>query len=624
MKTRNKSYRLVRRAGQQGTRPSGGNQPEVEKYASGTSSSEDDLPGNQNQDIPNPEPVVIPPKQPKAKRTRWTKEEYKTVLRAFYTAQKHPTTNLTAQSFTEWRKIVGNEVRENFNPNKLANVQRDIIKNKRLTDAEIDQIRASILNVEIVDNAVEPEPAMLNQEPDDNEINDSDVVENRNPADVVEDANLDEFIEQHRDDIEEARLDILREFSRTEHQEYSERDSLPKITQSSKLRQTIKIYNVALKDVLDNQELDLSTLNIYIYAAGKAISNTMGNKLKKKTKKHVNKAPKWKIRLQKEIDALRAELSILDEISKGTLVKTKKARNVKKRNEVTDEKSLLPAKETIKQKIQVKAQRLRRFDKRTRFYRQNKIFQTDAKKFYREIGKGTINVEEPPVEEDMTNFWNGIWGKEKEFNSEAEWIKREQERMNEVEQQQWDEITVIKLRNASAKSQKWKSPGVDKMPNFWLNSLTSSHEKLAINFTKILQNPESAPEWLTEGTTYLLPKNQETQNPKNYRPITCLTTTYKILTSIITNRMYNFLDDNAILPQEQKGCKRNSYGCKDQLLINRTILENCRKSNRNLSTAWIDYKKAFDSVPHDWILKAIEIYKFSPIITNFLKSSMDK
>ena len=80
--------------------------------------------------------------------------------------------------------------------------------------------------------------------------------------------------------------------------------------------------------------------------------------------------------------------------------------------------------------------------------------------------------------------------------------------------------------------------------------------------------------------------------------------------------MYTFLDDNAILPQEQKGCKRNSYGCKDQLLINRMILENCCKSNRNLSTAWIDYKKAFDSVPHDWILKAIEIYKFCLLYTS--------
>ena len=89
MKTRSKSYRLVRRAGQQVTRPPGRNHPGIEKCATGINSSEDGLPGNQNQDIPNFEPVVIPPnKPPKAKRTRQTKEEYITVLRAFYTAQK--------------------------------------------------------------------------------------------------------------------------------------------------------------------------------------------------------------------------------------------------------------------------------------------------------------------------------------------------------------------------------------------------------------------------------------------------------------------------------------------------------------------------------------------------------
>ena len=90
MKTKSKSYRLVRRAGEQGR-----NQPGIEKCATRLNSFEDDLPGNQSQDIPNPEPVVIPRnKAPKAKRTRWTKEEYKTVLRAFYTAQKNSITNL--------------------------------------------------------------------------------------------------------------------------------------------------------------------------------------------------------------------------------------------------------------------------------------------------------------------------------------------------------------------------------------------------------------------------------------------------------------------------------------------------------------------------------------------------
>ena len=104
------------------------------------------------------------------------------------------------------------------------------------------------------------------------------------------------------------------------------------------------------------------------------------------------------------MDALRAELSILDEIWKGTTVKTRKATKVGNRNNVTDENSLLTAKETLKQKIQVKAQRLCRYDKRNRFYQQNKIFKTDAKKCYREIGKGTINIEESPVHEVMTKF----------------------------------------------------------------------------------------------------------------------------------------------------------------------------------------------------------------------------
>ncbi len=38
--------------------------------------------------------------------------------------------------------------------------------------------------------------------------------------------------------------------------------------------------------------------------------------------------------------------------------------------------------------------------------------------------------------------------------------------------------------------------------------------------------------------------------------------------------------------------------CKDQLLINKFILEEARWEKKNLPTAWVDYKKAFDSVSH--------------------------
>ena len=111
-------------------------------------------------------------------------------------------------------------------------------------------------------------------------------------------------------------------------------------------------------------------------------------------------------------------------------------------------------------------------------------------------------------------------------------------------------------------------------------------------------NPELTPKWFTQGVTYLLPKSNETSVPKNYQPITCLPTMYKILTSIITERTYNFLDNNNILPRKQKGCERGSHDCKDQFLINKMLLENSCSSRKNLSTACIDYRKAFNSVLH--------------------------
>ena len=352
-------------------------------------------------------------------------------MRVFYTAQKNPITNLTEQTFIEWRKPVGNDVPENIDSNKLANVRRDIIRNKRLTDAKIDQIRTKIRNAENVTSDEEEqhfienmnlEPIVLIPQLNMNEVQNR-IAEVRSAS--INDGDpesQDNFTEQYSQEIEEARLDILCKFSKTEHQDFSERDLLPKITNSAQLNLKVKLCDVALKKILTNKECDLSNLNAIIYATGKAISNQTGVKTKKKKSKHTNKPPKWKVKIQKKTDALQTELSILDEISKGTAVKTKKARKARNINNVTDENSLLTAKETLKQNIQVKAQRLHRYDKRNRFYRQNKIFKTDAKIFYREIGKVTINIEEAPVDEEMTKFWNDIWGKEKDFNNEAEWI----------------------------------------------------------------------------------------------------------------------------------------------------------------------------------------------------------
>ena len=104
---------------------------------------------------------------------------------------------------------------------------------------------------------------------------------------------------------------------------------------------------------------------------------------------------------------------------------------------------------------------------------------------------------------------------------------------------------------------------------------------------KLCKIQKKTPLWICEGTTYLLAKSNDTKDPKSNVPITCLPTTCKLLTSVLKDRTYSHLEQKDLIPLEQKGYTRVSYGCKDQL-INKMILENCKKRKRNLSCAWID------------------------------------
>ena len=52
-------------------------------------------------------------------------------------------------------------------------------------------------------------------------------------------------------------------------------------------------------------------------------------------------------------------------------------------------------------------------------------------------------------------------------------------------------------------------------------------------------------------------------------------------------------------------------------------MDNVKLKQRNIATAWIEYKKAFDSVLHDWIMETLKIHKFDPITTQFINKTMN-
>ena len=131
------------------------------------------------------------------------------------------------------------------------------------------------------------------------------------------------------------------------------------------------------------------------------------------------------------------------------------------------------------------------------------------------------------------------------------------------------------------------------------------------------------PSWMTKGRTVLIPKdNSKGRDASNYRPITWLRLCWKVLTALISDEIYTFLEKNQLLPEEQKGCRRKTRGTADQLFIDRMILREVKMGKKNLPMGWVNYRKAFDMVPHSWVLECLHILGINNTLMKFLEKTM--
>ena len=63
----------------------------------------------------------------------------------------------------------------------------------------------------------------------------------------------------------------------------------------------------------------------------------------------------------------------------------------------------------------------------------------------------------------------------------------------------------------------------------------------------------------------------------NFRPVTCLLFIWKSLTDILAENLYEHLEKTNSLPWEQKRYRKGSQGTKDQLLIDKMIVKDCKR-----------------------------------------------
>ena len=238
-------------------------------------------------------------------------------------------------------------------------------------------------------------------------------------------------------------------------------------------------------------------------------------------------------------------------------------------------------------------------------------------------GENAGPVKDTPTSHGVQEFWGTLWGTSVEHNPDAPWITtlRDEYCMN-VEQKQY-EITDEILNKILSRMANDK-PGRDLVCGVWIKRIKSIHKPFKQQLTGMLLGEIEPPEWLLTSMTLLLPKNQETAKPQNYRPIALQNAMYKVYTAIIADFIMEHCERNGIVTEEHAAGKRGSWGCADQLLINKMIYEEVVSNRRNLVTVWLDYKKAFDSVHHSWILESLKLAKVPDVIIQAISQLMLK
>ena len=143
----------------------------------------------------------------------------------------------------------------------------------------------------------------------------------------------------------------------------SEWEKLPKLKTNGKLIKLQEEINGVIEELLEEDEMNITDINNLIYAAAIIMTQTLNEPSKRS--KYRRDVEFWKIRMWKQISSWRKELSIIAETGTGSdngKVNRKK-RKIFKKYRVTNAREVAHLTETLKQKVQAKAQRIRRYEK---------------------------------------------------------------------------------------------------------------------------------------------------------------------------------------------------------------------------------------------------------------------
>jgi hypothetical protein len=286
---------------------------------------------------------------------------------------------------------------------------------------------------------------------------------------------------------------------------------------------------------------------------------------------------KWKEAIVTKITALKEKLDLIVRHEKNEkLNKEEKARLIKifrDDNKLLARKSdLMEMKSHIDGAILIYEKKIKISENRKEYRRQNRKYELYRGRFYRDLEiNETANKDVSFIKtEEIANFWSKMWNRAEKDDERGKKYKEIVPIHGSKEKDHFVFPSIEEFKEIIKCLPNWKAAGPDNIFNFFIKQLSSLHGTLYKLIKETVENPETMEEWLTTGNTYLIPKDG-CNSGGDFRPITCLSNIYKLITKCVSKVFQLEIEDRRLISENQLGNVRGIQGAKEQAMFNIAI-----------------------------------------------------
>ena len=228
---------------------------------------------------------------------------------------------------------------------------------------------------------------------------------------------------------------------------------------------------------------------------------------------------------------------------------------------------------------------------------------------------GTSAIEDEDKAEVLNQFFSSVFTEEREELPHAV-----QQTSSLLDDMTFTEETVSKYIK---KLKVDKAAGPDDIPPRILQETQLESSKiLSIIFNKSMQEGRLPSVWKDARVTPIYKKGSR-QDPGNYRPVSLTSIVCKLMEQGVKERIMEFMKNNSLWSPEQYGF-RPGRSCQLQLLEVLELWYKALDDGKKVDVNFLDFAKAFDSVPHRRLILKMKMYGIDGKIARWVRAFLAK